>query len=523
MEEKNRAEKSISLIDIFKLLLGKLKLLILVAIIGGLLGGMFAIWRTKDINYWGGRMEFYINPVAKQTEDGSSTGSSGELSEYSVYGAYNRHVMDTMVRMLRSDVFAERVLLGANGLPAKGINDDIDAKIAAAEEKIAAKANAQADMDESLTRINDALSTAIQLENEYNEANDFIAKSETYEMPKLRREIVAATEALELATDARDTLVGKIQVAADSLESAQAELDALWGDNEGDPQKGVSDEIDAAIDNVEAKSAAKADLEAALPDLESEVQKKQTALDGLEKDLEDLTKAVDDKKDSLADMQYNVYKALDAYETAKSDSEYPKLALEKATKEASAAVEDAVKEWRKTGSYKTNVSRIKATVSYSYLENAADMENANNLARAFIYVNISVLGDENKDYAEIVFARLKEKVPEYVEETMHLPEPDKYERTNCQLITVSNGISLTNQGYTTNQAIKYAVLLAAAAFIVTCVLIIIIDRSDKRLRDCDMITSEFNVPVLAIVPTIAELSEEAEKAKKKQNKNGGNK
>ena len=44
--------------------------------------------------------------------------------------------------------------------------------------------------------------------------------------------------------------------------------------------------------------------------------------------------------------------------------------------------------------------------------------------------------------------------------------------------------------------------MAFAVGVVACVIIIIADRSDKRLRDCDVITREFQVPILGIVPTI---------------------
>ena len=53
MEEKLQKEEGISLLDILRLLLSKIKLLILVVIIGGVLGGSFAVWRTIDINYHG--------------------------------------------------------------------------------------------------------------------------------------------------------------------------------------------------------------------------------------------------------------------------------------------------------------------------------------------------------------------------------------------------------------------------------------------------------------------------------------
>ena len=68
---------------------------------------------------------------------------------------------------------------------------------------------------------------------------------------------------------------------------------------------------------------------------------------------------------------------------------------------------------------------------------------------------------------------------------------------------------MTNPGYTRNEAIKYAILVALVAAVIACIVIIIVDKSDKRLRDSESITKLFDVPVLGIVPTIEELAEES--------------
>ena len=122
MEQQNQniqVEEGLSLMSIIKLLMGKLKLLILVVIIGGILGGSFAIWRTIDINYFGTKVEFYVNPERPE-ESAGETGTAGAGgSQYGVYGAYGRHVMDNMIKLLSSDSFAEQLLLDGADLPAK--------------------------------------------------------------------------------------------------------------------------------------------------------------------------------------------------------------------------------------------------------------------------------------------------------------------------------------------------------------------------------------------------------------------
>ena len=163
-----------------------------------------------------------------------------------------------------------------------------------------------------------------------------------------------------------------------------------------------------------------------------------------------------------------------------------------------------------TGEYKTFLARVKNAVRFSYLESDADIDDANNLARSFIYVNISVIND--RVFAENVLKSVREVVPWYVEANMTVPSD--YSGTNCQKITVMESIHLTNPGYTTNQAFKYAFLFAAAAVAVTCVIIILVDKSDKRLRDYETVMRNLEVPVLGVVPTIEPMVQKAKAAAK---------
>lgn len=316
MEENMQTEDGISLLDIFRLLLSKIKILLLVVLLGAVLGAALGVWKTHNVDYYGTSVEFYVNPEKKSV---SSDDAQQGGSQYGVYGAYGRHVMDNMVRLLGSEIFAEQLMLGGNVLPAK---------------------------QEGNTALN--------------------AK------------------------------------------------------------------IDAA----------------------------QTALD----------------------------------ENAEN---------------ANTLVKEALTEWRKTGSYKGLLGRIVGSTKYAYVQDNTDMEEANNLARSFIYVKISVLND--KEFAEDLLERIKAIVPVYIEANMAVP--DGYQGTNCQPTTTVNQISLTNPGYTRSQTIKYALLLAVAAGVIACVAVILLDRSDKRLRDYDVITKKFNIPVLGVVPAIDDLAPETSKKK----------
>lgn len=277
MEETSQKEEGINLMDVVRLLLGKIKLLILVLLACAVVGGGFAVWRNINVKYYGTKVEFYVNPEKLKDSPGSS-----DSSQYGVYGAYGRHVMDNIVKLLDSESFTEQLIL--------------DKK-----------------------------------------------------------------------------------------------------------PEGVS----------------------------------------------------------LAD-------------------------------------------WQKTSDYKKQLNRFSGHVSYSYLDSNVDSDEANNLARSFIYVKISVLNDE--ELAKEIYESVIKVVPEYVEANM--PVPTEYEGTNCQRISRTDEVSLLNPNQTVNQAIKYAVLFALAGVVVACIIIIVVDRSDKRLRDEETIVRMFNVPVLGVVPTIDNLVEQ---------------
>ena len=170
-----------------------------------------------------------------------------------------------------------------------------------------------------------------------------------------------------------------------------------------------------------------------------------------------------------------------------------KTLLEKADK----AKEPALTKWRELDdTYKSKISRICSSSSFSYYDESADV-SAEDLARSFIYVKISVLNDSK--YAEDLRLLLMNAVPEYIVEKM--PIPSGYDGTNCFRISRTDEVHLTNSGVVRKTAIKYGLLLAAASFVVACIVIIIIDRSDKRLRSIEQITDLFNVPVLGVIPT----------------------
>ena len=162
------------------------------------------------------------------------------------------------------------------------------------------------------------------------------------------------------------------------------------------------------------------------------------------------------------------------------------------------ATEEAVAKWREMPGYAAMVATNRECVSFSYYNEDERPEDLEDLARSFIYVKISVLNNQN--LANDLYKKVLEIMPIFVEENMAIPSG--YSGTKCRRITRDDGIVNTNQGYTLSTAVKYGLLAGAAALVLACVAVIVLDRSDKRLRNYEQTMSAFNVPVLGVIPTI---------------------
>lgn len=405
MEEtlQNNNEEGLSLIDIIRVLFSKIKLLILVVIIGGICGGLFGVWHTIDMKYYGTSIEFYVNPEKPADISSSNSTANAVGSQYGVYGAYGRHVMDAMIKLLSSESFTEKLLLEEDGLPNPEIYPNLD------EIKY------------------------LNASNAIKKANEAWAKAESMDKPR-----------------------------ADALDY----LNDCW-------------------------------VTAKLPGAFSEANYSKLL--------------------SSSDFTMPSYLE-DAYLAYVEATDNRIEAIEKATavqKESDAIIEILFEEWREHPVYINNLSRFKKAVKYSYLGADEDIDDANNLARSFIYVDISVLN--NEEFAKDLLIRVKRCVPAYIEQNMIVPTD--YEGTSCTRITRNDDIHRTNPNFRRNQSIKYAILAALAAGVVAAVLVIIMDSQDKRLRDYDVISRKLQVPVLGIIPTIDEINQTME-IKKQQNKGG---
>lgn len=378
MEENIRTQEEISLGDIFRILLRKIKVLVLALVIGAVVGAGFGVVRTYNVKYYGTTMQFYVTPK----KDSASVTSD---SQYGVYGAYSSYVMDAITKLLGSESFAEELMLDEDGIPLASVlptgenREVIDAAIA--------------------------------------EAQAPIAKA---------KEATEAADAARLAT-------AEAQVA---YNSAKSDYDKLIGSN-------MTTEIELAGAALTAATT-----------------------------------------------------ALENAEDAQAAAE---LKEEDAWEDANEKLETVWTEWRKSTVYRDYVQTIVSSVSYSYYDES-EADNTTNLAKSFIYVSIDVLNNEG--FANFLFERINVVLPEYVEAKMTVPSG--YVGTNCQRITRLDEVARTNEGNMASTALKYGLILGAAALIVACVVVIVVDRSNKKLRDYEMTMEKFKVPVLGVIPTIEE-------------------
>jgi capsular polysaccharide biosynthesis protein len=380
MNEELQTEE-LSLLDIFRTLMRKFKILIVVLLASVVFGGAFGFLTTMNTHYYGTEIQFYVNPKDKEAGTNEST--------YGVYGAYGVNVMDNMIKLLESDLFTERLLLGGDKLPPKGLNDELDGLIAVAEEKYTACKEPYALISEK--------------EKAYQEADEV--------------------------------------------------FDEAWAkfvkEQEDSGAVVKSFKVDVCLEN------------------------------GYDISVKEAYQAREEARQAVAEVENEYAKQFAAYEKAKKA---------------------ALRSWRTLERYQQLHDMITKSVKYSYLPSGENSENASNLARSFIYVEISVLGNEK--FANTLLAVLRQEIVAFVSEKMIVPSG--YVGTSCEETTTRSVIELTNEGYALKSAVTFAVLTGFLALVVAAVVVIILDRSDKRIRSYETLERQLNIPVLGIIPTIKE-------------------
>ena len=471
MNENMRAQDEISLAELFKALLRKVKVLILALLIGVIVGASLGVVQTINVKYYGTKIDFYVNPKK------DSTTTTENNSQYGVYGAYGLHVMDNMVTLLNSELFAERLTLNADGLPLDK-NGNLLVNNASLQQLVDQAQAAKAAATTAQEKV-EAAEAAIE---------------------PMQEALTLASQELTKAESAKSILEEDLTLAEARRTYLETKLTTLWERAGGLGGFGDSESL--------ADGAMAPEIKEQYDALYLEWVKNVEECSDLNNQVSAATKAINDPETGKQALRNAASLALQ--EAKKTLTEEKELSIE-AKAAAQEATAKAVEKWQEMPGYAEMVARNRECVSFSYYNEDERPEDLEDLARSFIYVKISVLN--NKNLANELHQKVLEIMPIFVEENMAIPSG--YSGTKCRRITRDDGVKQTNVGYTVSTAVKYGLIAGAAFFVIACVAVILLDRSDKRLRNYEQTMSAFNVPVLGVIPTI-EKDEEIDDTKDKK-------
>ena len=174
-----------------------------------------------------------------------------------------------------------------------------------------------------------------------------------------------------------------------------------------------------------------------------------------------------------------------------------------------------IKEYeRAVTTYKRYIQKVSNSLTFSYKEDGSKYVEANDTeSKNFIYVTLSVReeGEFDKEFTRELLGQLQVKIPKIVQEAM-ATDQNQYAETSCTLMTpLFPMVEFMNAGYTLKETLKFAVLLGFAALVLACVVLIVMDRMDKRIKNPEELEAKFNIPLLGTIPSI----------KMTQDENGG--
>ena len=115
MEEYTNETNELSLFDIVKILCKRWLVLLICLIVGLGSGALAGFLKNGNKDYYGTTVMFYVNPVKEDNK-----------SKLPVYGSYGNNVTETMVVLLESEYFAERLISGIAGVPEKELDGAIN-------------------------------------------------------------------------------------------------------------------------------------------------------------------------------------------------------------------------------------------------------------------------------------------------------------------------------------------------------------------------------------------------------------
>lgn len=123
-----------------------------------------------------------------------------------------------------------------------------------------------------------------------------------------------------------------------------------------------------------------------------------------------------------------------------------------------------------------------------------------------IMVKVSVLN--NPERAARLLDSVKAELPGFISEKMA-----NIGKTICEQLNYRQS-GLLNPGQTRTEMMKFGLILGFLAAVVACVVLVVTDRTDTRLRNYEDLPHKFNLPVLGVIPRIEPPVAENEKERK---------
>ncbi|MBQ8320455.1 MAG: hypothetical protein IJX81_06205 [Clostridia bacterium] len=113
MEQQAIYAEELTFMDVLRILFKKIKLILIVFLCSIFVGGALGALLNFNKKYYGTEIQFYINPKEKDASDNDAE------STYGVYGSYGDNVMETMIKLLESNLFTEQLIAGWDRTPEK--------------------------------------------------------------------------------------------------------------------------------------------------------------------------------------------------------------------------------------------------------------------------------------------------------------------------------------------------------------------------------------------------------------------
>ncbi len=165
--------------------------------------------------------------------------------------------------------------------------------------------------------------------------------------------------------------------------------------------------------------------------------------------------------------------------------------------------------------YDSYIRKVQNSITFRYKQDATEKVDASDIeSKNFIYVELSVKeeGIYDKEFTRELLRQMITKIPQIVSETMLNPDENTYAKTGCTLVTpLYPMVEWMNESYTLTETIKFAALVGLATLLVACIVVVVVDRLDKRVKEIELIEKRFNVPTLGVIPTILSQSGEVNK------------